>query len=275
MLIPQKLLRSETDSINWILLENNIQGFNIWYIEAIDSVVIASVADEEIGLQISRDYGLSFEPMNKPFASTIHKDDNRFFISLDVPYFSDDLGLSWQEIPVPDTLHYQAFTMDQSNDYFAIGGIQISWPMGLFLMITDDWGYTWTLLHDNLPSLGFNPLINYVKIINNRIFTSPIVNSLWYRDDILTGIAENNFGEENFDKIHLYPNPVKDVITLEFLSAPENCQFRIFDIHGREQIHGRFFGMKTEIDLGKLKSGIYFIEVLTTSGQTSHKIIKY
>jgi photosystem II stability/assembly factor-like uncharacterized protein len=275
--VNQKILRSETDSINWILLENNIQGSNIWYIEAIDSVVIASIYDSEIGLYISRDYGLSFEPMilNEPFAPIIHKDDNRFFISLDVPYFSDDLGLSWQEIPVPDTLDFYAITMDQSNDYFAIGGVQTSWPMGLFLMITDDWGYTWTLLHDNLPSPGFNPLIKYVKIINNRIFTSPIVNNLWYRDDILTGISENKVNKNKHGKIHLYPNPVKDMITLEFSSILENCQFRIFDIQGREQIHGRFSGMKTEIDLGKLKAGIYFIEVLTTSGKTNHKIVKY
>jgi hypothetical protein len=43
----------------------------------------------------------------------------------------------------------------------------------------------------------------------------------------------------------------------------------------RERIQGKLNEQKTNIDMGKLKAGIYIIEVLTTSGKINQKIIKY
>ena len=266
-----KLWRSAIDSIQMELLENNIQEMHMKYVEAIDSVVIACVTSNTTPLYISRDFGLSFEPLNLTgwYVGAIQKYENRFLILFDVPYFSDDLGLSWNEIPVPDTLNYPIFTMDQSQNNFAIGGLQN------FLWITDNWGNSWTALQDNLPSSSFNAHISFVSMFGNRIFTSPVINSLWYRDDIITGITDNEVDNTKHAKLHLYPNPVVDVITLEIESVTENSQFRILDIQGREQITGTLNTKKTNIDLGKLKPGIYIIEILTTSGKTSRKLIKY
>ena len=268
------LFRSRVDSIEWIELENGLSGGPMNYFEAIDSVVI--VDDNYANfVSISKDYGNTFDILfnTNDYSIPIKKINNDFYIlKQNLILFSDDLGETWEEISInnPPCI---AWSIDQNEDYLVVGGgyTGVLYP---YLSISVDNGQTWTDLVDNLPSSDYT-LIDNVKIHNERLFASSQYNSLWYRDDILTGISENNFSKEKFDKIHLYPNPVKDVITLELLSTQENCQFRIFDIRGSEQINKKIIGMKTEIYLGELKSGIYIIEVINSSEKINQKIIKY
>ena len=265
------LFRSRIDSIEWIELENGFSGGWVFQLEAIDSVVIVKDID---CISISKDCGNTFDTLFSigNYSIVIKKINNRFYIlKHNLILFSDDLGETWEEIQI-DNPYCDLLCIDQNEDYFVVGGAGLE--SSPYLSISYDNGQTWTDIVDNLPSSDYT-LIDNVKIHNERLFVSLGQNSLWYRDDILTNISENNYNKEKFDKIYLYPNPVKDVITLELSSTQENCQFRIFDIRGSVQIHGKFVGIKTEIYLGNLKAGIYIIEVTNVSEKINQKIIKY
>ena len=262
------LFRSRVDTINWFRLENGLSTWTINYFEVIDSVVIVNDYSERL-VCISKDYGDTFDTLlvtdghNFP----IKKIDDRFYIlNGTMILYSDDLGVTWEEITAP----YNTLSLDQNDDYLVIGGNFVA--SNSVLSISYDNGQTWASIVDNLP-WAFYGSYNNITFYNQRLFTSSAGNSLWYRDDILTEIPEVEI--INHDKVRIFPNPVSDIITVVLLSKSKDCQFRIFDIQGREQINGTLNMKKTNIDLGKLKPGIYIIEILTASGKASRKIIKY
>lgn len=265
------LFRSRMDSIEWVELENGLYGESINALGVIDSVVI--VDDNHANLIcISKDHGNHFDTLFNTYDNfyRISVIDNRFYLlDDDLILYSDDMGETWEEINMNNT-GCDARSVDQNELYLVVGSSSVS-PC---LSVSYDNGQTWHSLINNIPYRMHSTLGN-ITFYNERLFTSSTNNSLWYRDDILTEIPENEITDDKHEKVNLYPNPVKDVITLKLESTPEDCQFRILDIQGREQITGILNMKKTEINLEKLKPGLYIIEVITVSGKTSRKIIKY
>lgn len=264
------LFRSRVDTINWIVLDEGLNTWTISHFEAIDSVVIVNDYYYSHLVCISKDYGDTFDTLFITDGAffPITKIGNRFYIlNMSSILYSDDLGETWNEI-----FKERSFSLDQNEDYLVVGS---DGPGPIeYLTISYDNGLTWTDIEGNLPSEDYG-LYDNITFHNQRLFTSSSDNSLWYRDDILTKIPENDITDDKHEKVNLYPNPVKDVITLELETTPDDCRFRVFDIQGREQINGTLNTKKTDIDLGKLKPGIYIIEVLTASGKTTRKIVKY
>ena len=70
---------------------------------------------------------------------------------------------------------------------------------------------------------------------------------------------------QSFD---LFPNPTKDEVTLEF-SEPisENLRFQLFNTLGQEVQAGVLAAQRNEIKLGGLLPGVYWMQVMTESGQ--------
>lgn len=69
--------------------------------------------------------------------------------------------------------------------------------------------------------------------------------------------------------INVYPIPTKDWINIETQEAILNV--KIHDVRGKvvAEINGQ-----NKIDIGQLRTGVYIMKVETTSGTTTHKIIK-
>jgi hypothetical protein len=80
------------------------------------------------------------------------------------------------------------------------------------------------------------------------------------------------------DKLELAPNPVKNTLHLNFVSAESNVGIQILNLTGRvvyEAELNRTKGLfKTDLDLGHLNSGIYFLQLSTKEGSLVKKIIK-
>jgi hypothetical protein len=74
--------------------------------------------------------------------------------------------------------------------------------------------------------------------------------------------------------VEVYPNPVENVLNLitdEDLIAA-NSRIKVFSISG-ELVHSEVFSM--QINLDKLKSGIYLVDIETINGLTTKRIIKH
>jgi hypothetical protein len=91
--------------------------------------------------------------------------------------------------------------------------------------------------------------------------------------------------ENTFDNMSLYPNPISDVVSVNYsLAEPSELNIRIFTLQGKMIVDKKYQGNIGEnqilMDLGYLKSGTYIIEILeldrTKNGshKASQKLIK-
>ena len=123
-------------------------------------------------------------------------------------------------------------------------------------------------------------VLNCLKVLeNNDILVGAI---LYYqnlapklkiyiiRDDDPTTIPETATFEKPFT---LYPNPVKDQLTLRFDDGAEPESIEIFDLQGR--LVGSKANDLESIDISKMPTGIYTLRITMKDGTTYHeKILK-
>lgn len=68
-----------------------------------------------------------------------------------------------------------------------------------------------------------------------------------------TSLSVNQFQEG--DRVKLYPNPVKDILNIEYPNGASN--FKMYDVTGKLLVEGS----GTQMDLSDFQKGVYFIKV--------------
>lgn len=89
-------------------------------------------------------------------------------------------------------------------------------------------------------------------------------------------ITENLLGPDDqpLSSIVVYPNPTKDILNILSLKEPLE-RIEVYDLRGRlMELDVEDEVTTTSIDLTKLNTGVYFVEVFTASGTISKKVIK-
>lgn len=75
--------------------------------------------------------------------------------------------------------------------------------------------------------------------------------------------------------IHIYPNPVTEVLSINIQMPIEHLSYRIFDLSGKSLQTGLIHSETTEISMSKFITGIYFIQISHNNQPIqSYKIIK-
>ncbi len=82
-------------------------------------------------------------------------------------------------------------------------------------------------------------------------------------------LANNVFEEDAFV---YYPNPVNDFLNLQSLQGI--TRIRIFDVLGQETISMKSSAGNVQIDMSRLKSGIYFVKMSSDQSVKTFKVIK-
>ena len=79
--------------------------------------------------------------------------------------------------------------------------------------------------------------------------------------------------EEFASSFNIYPNPVSDRLYIETLTQTQTLTVEIYDVYGRRQsmVNGQ---QSTVIDVSDLNSGVYFVKVVTSEGETMKRFIK-
>ncbi len=88
--------------------------------------------------------------------------------------------------------------------------------------------------------------------------------------DITTSVGDNPV--EGNNNINIYPNPTSSVVFIDAQERPEMVS--IVNISGSEVFHQENLGEMTQIDLGSLPSGMYFVRILSDGILTTHKVVK-
>ena len=113
----------------------------------------------------------------------------------------------------------------------------------------------------------------------DRLFTVAILQTADTRDVIQAAAsdpADSNpivsTNEVNTIAASVYPNPVKDLLTIQLPEQGE-AQYILRDGTGRKLVNGTFQG-QTQVDVARLPAGTYWLEVTTAEGQSVRKIVK-
>ena len=79
--------------------------------------------------------------------------------------------------------------------------------------------------------------------------------------------------EENTSSFSIYPNPVNDKLYIETLTQTQTLTVEIYDMFGRQQsmVNGQ---QSMVIDVTDLNSGVYFVKVVTSEGESVQRFIK-
>ena len=96
---------------------------------------------------------------------------------------------------------------------------------------------------------------------------------------ILTGLPIRCLKDEtaslnenlNQQPMIVYPNPAKNIITIE---SKQNLEIEIFSIEGQKIKSLKLMNNKTDIDVLEFASGVYIINAMTEKGIVTHKFIK-
>lgn len=146
--------------------------------------------------------------------------------------------------------------------------------------VPDALTYEWTLTGENwqLSESDSNRIEITVTGTGNAVLAVKAVNLCGSSREISKEIQASvtGLGDNKTESVSIYPNPVKNKVTV---SIPDHryqhASIRISDIMGKEIIGQHIKGSTTTLDLGNLKSGIYFLQILDDQHITgTYKIIK-
>ncbi|MDD5571365.1 MAG: T9SS type A sorting domain-containing protein [Bacteroidales bacterium] len=79
---------------------------------------------------------------------------------------------------------------------------------------------------------------------------------------------------KNNDSFSIYPNPAKDKIIIKTQQTSTQSYLTILNVNGQKLIEKQIKDTKTQLDISKLKSGIYFLKLMSNKTVEVRKIIK-
>jgi len=123
------------------------------------------------------------------------------------------------------------------------------------------------------PSWG-GDLVNDYELVAwvQDLTTKEVVNSEQVSlQSILVGVKENNNSE---DGMKIYPNPVRNTLTVETLQSIGNSSLSVFDVSGQEVLIQQVVSAKTQLDMSSFAKGVYTIRLLNNDKVEVKKVIK-
>ncbi len=263
--------RSNTNNISWF--ELSFENEDIWYTKAINSTVL-SFCNKIGGVILSQNSGINFDSILNEMQglSSIEAINSNFYIlSADSIVYSHDMGINWDVMhpDIPDIYHIDDIDVD--NETILIGSSSYGPP---YVQLSYDFGINWVDITDSIP-YRFLGDFYVTEILGNRVFCSSTGNSLWYRDDVITGNNEHNDPKEAISDIIVYPNPASNQITIELSSKDAFEHYRLSNLYGQILLTGNINSNKTKINLSDITAGVYIIQILGVKENESKKIIIY
>ncbi len=263
------LFRSHTYYNSWERVPNELGTMYIDDLETIDNVLFAFC--ENNILYRSVDFGTTFDSVNvgDDYSYMMIKNNTIFFVrDYDIIY-STDSGNSWQTW-IDGIYSPYVYCLDFTNslDATVVGGFVGPWdPLNFMELYNAENPYGEDIIDDLPPYLWSD--IQYVMIDNDRLFACPSSGGLWYRDDLMVGIKEDNPGKIPSSKsLQLFPNPASKILTIEMKENAGQGEYLIFDQSGRMMIRGPKEKNKSRIniDVSGFPQGIYCLVYRTDNG---------
>jgi hypothetical protein len=205
--------------------------------------------------------------------------------------FTDEIVLYDFTMEIGDTIYYST-NLFYDLDYFKVvdnidstlvnGQYRKTWFLtNSFLNMTDIWiegigsVYRYGLLYPNDPDIVMDNSTPYFGCFSHDTITyidgsncdGACPCSYW-----LVDIEELN---ENVDKISLFPNPVKNTLTIEFHEDKLTSDYlELFTCGAKPIMQMEIISKRIELDLSELNKGIYFLKLSSNENTTVRKLIR-
>ncbi len=266
------LYRAEHSNLVWEKVPGILDNSRIMSIGAIDSIVVLSPSSDYLTFT-SVDHGTHFDTSINYYGNLVTKNKKFYGLHYYDRLITSQDGFDWKEHPYPEG-DWSCVGIDATKEDIVIAGSKL-WISyyDIFVLVSHDKGNSWNEVSYNLP-VPVWPQMNHVAIMDNRVFTSPTSQGLWYRDDLLVGETELTKVESK--EVLLYPNPVKSLLTIDVGNSFNGpVHLKIYDINGRIVKQQNLPALKSSFELSDLKPGIYFLQFVGEGKTITQKIIKY
>jgi len=123
-------------------------------------------------------------------------------------------------------------------------------------------------------SMGNNPNLQYICADNNQVpYLQFLANQAGYNCTVDSSCVLETVAFDNIRELYvIYPNPAEDFLNIQ---AGENVRIVSVDVYNSlGQLVLTIPNAKNEIDVSGLKSGSYFLKVLSDNGSSNAKFIK-
>lgn len=108
------------------------------------------------------------------------------------------------------------------------------------------------------------------KLWFDNVYVTNMDTARIFQEEVITSIGGE---DELYDGITVYPNPVKDLLVIR-VGTPHRYRLQLMDARGKT-LQTKYYNSSVEIDLSRLSSGIYLLNIVADSGRTfSRKILK-
>ncbi|MBS4060258.1 MAG: T9SS type A sorting domain-containing protein [Bacteroidetes bacterium] len=176
-------------------------------------------------------------------------------------YKTNDGGETWSKLSTPNNIAKNGVYFLNENCGFVAG------DSGL-LMRTIDGGQNWTIdstfTKESIKKVYFaDSLTGYFATSKNKIFKTGFV-----------GIPENILTEEKPESIILFPNPADNYISLKNSQSLQRASIKVFSNQGKEVSTRVNWVSDSKLDISKLASGLYFLQISTTNKVLTGRFIK-
>ncbi|MEE9407514.1 MAG: FG-GAP-like repeat-containing protein [Polaribacter sp.] len=118
--------------------------------------------------------------------------------------------------------------------------------------------------------------IETIKVTWNKTGIVETINNVSINNSIIIEEGNGVLNTSSFEKLNISisPNPSSTGIYSVNLSGNKNSSIQIFDVSGRQILVKEVSGSKTNLDLTKNVSGIYFVKISIDNKQKVIKIVK-
>ena len=139
-------------------------------------------------------------------------------------------------------------------------------------ILNDTTGLPFEEIYGNVRDM-FEDVIEFRIFHNDQIvYDGKIETGTLEVDDIIKYILLGT-EDQQASKIRLYPNPVKDVLTISMPNSDTGV-IELYNILGEKVLVAKLTSSNSSLNLSELKSGIYLATINTSSNSTTKKIVK-
>ena len=147
-------------------------------------------------------------------------------------------------------------------------------------LVTVDSSYSWNSAYNEMTNISKNTYTynaqGLLTCITNYIgdTTSWNINTKQYYYYSQTGNT-TNIPLRKIVGVSMYPNPVKDMVTISLTNTESNAQIFVYTMEGKEVYKGIMQSSNADINMSAYPKGIYLVKVITADQQmVTQKMVK-
>jgi photosystem II stability/assembly factor-like uncharacterized protein len=271
------IYKSTDGGLNWTQEVNGLSNLNVIRMETISSKLYAATIGG--GIFISTNNGASWDSSSNGIATGDLNGENVWRMGSDLYYYAQggvayksiDEGINWTSWSMPAEFGLGLNEIYRSGNNLYIESRHFTTGLRDSIYLSNDEGMNWQNITDNLDATNLNGFgitehNAYAYIAYNII--SP--NEGIYRHGVSVGIESNQ--TEN-SSVSIYPNPAKDLITIQPGLSQTSGSFLLTDLCGKSLSGPVSFMGKMSYDIRALPCGVYFLRIISDKPQLI-KLIK-